>query len=391
MARRWQTLGAALTLVAAILAACGAPVSNGPIAPLPATGDDLATPETRGFRLAVTTFPPDFTAPAIAGGYSFSAHHGDMVAHHIDKGVPWPEAFAGTPYHERVEAELAARAVAGPGMPGYLAISPIAVTRDGLNGYWGRRDRGARPGAWRSRDFDDPTVVAAYVNYATDLVRRLRPAYLVYGIEVNMLAEKNPAAFARYVAMTAQVHGALRAAFPALPLVLSFHAGSIVDDPDHQIAAIEQLLPFTDILAVSSYPYMATSVGRFGPRYEDPATLPGDWFDRLAALAPDKPFAIAETGFPAESFTVPGLRVESDERQQADYVKRVLQDAERLDAVFVVWFLGQDIDALYRRVGGGSTGNVFKLFRDTGLADGQGNGRLGLTIWDAWLARPRRS
>ena len=389
MAKRRRGGNFRLAVLAPILAACVATAPAPPVAPLPASVDDLATPAVRPFRLAVTTFPPDFTETEIAGAYGFSANHGDMVAHHIDKGVPWPEALAGTAYHPRVEAELAQRAAAAPEVPRYLAISAIAVTRDGLNGYWARKDRGGRPGDWRSREFDDPAVVTAYVNYATDLVRRLEPAYLVYGIEVNMLAENDAAAFARYVTMTGQVYRALKQTFPALPLVLSFHAGTVVDDPEHQIAAIRQLLPFTDMVAVSSYPYMATSIGRIGPRHADPATLPGDWFDRLAALAPEKPFAIAETGFPAEPFAVPGLRVDSSERRQADYVKRVLRDAERLDAAFVVWFLGRDIDALYRRVGGGATGNIFKLFRDTGLADGQGNGRLALRIWDAWLDRPR--
>jgi hypothetical protein len=47
--------------------------------------------------MGVTPWPYDFTAAAQQYTYETIGAHTDLVAHHFDEGIPWPEALAGEP------------------------------------------------------------------------------------------------------------------------------------------------------------------------------------------------------------------------------------------------------------------------------------------------------
>ena len=362
--------------------------SNAPPEPV-ATGD-LSVPNSRSFDLVLNTWPIDFTPEAVDKTYAFIGQHADMVGQHIDKGIPWPEAFEGKPFHEKVQEWIDYAANRLPGKRVYLAVSPINSRRNGLNDYWANGDHDGRPGRWKKKSFDDLEVITAYVNYCNRLIELFKPVYMVYGIEANMLAEKKPELFQSYTRMTAEVYRRLKEGHPNLPLSLSFHLGTYANDELHQRKVIRQLLPYTDYITISTYPYMTISGGRFGALYPDPASIPRDWLRQVRNLAPGKPFAVAETGFPAEPFDVFLFNFPASERWQADYVKWLFKESNALDARYVMWFIPMDYDPLWRKVALLGLGSVFKLFRDTGLADDSGKERLALKIWDAWRKVPKR-
>jgi exo-beta-1,3-glucanase (GH17 family) len=147
-------------------------------------------------------------------------------------------------------------------------------------------------------------------------------------------------------------------------------------------AAISQILRYTDFIAVSSYPFTLTA---------DPGLLPADHFGVLADLAPDKPFAVDETGWPAEDVTAPYpvTRPASVATQRA-YVERLLADAEELSAVFVMWFVSRDYDDLWESyLQFQPNAALLRLWRDNGLYAGDGQRRPALETWRGWLAHRR--
>ena len=87
----------------------------------------------RSFHLAFTPLPPDATEAALDWTYRAIGDHADLIAHHFDDGVPWPEALARSAYPPLVKNEIRQRRERTPGaLRTYLAVTPISILRDGL-------------------------------------------------------------------------------------------------------------------------------------------------------------------------------------------------------------------------------------------------------------------
>lgn len=174
-----------------------------------------------------------------------------------------------------------------------------------------------------------------------------------------------------------KVYPALKKENPNLPIFLTFQIDHYYNDKENQRAAIRQLLPYTDYMAVSCYPYMEGHT---------PDNLPQDWFSQVRELAPSKPFAIAETGYPAEDVVIGDwkVKVPANEQWQAWYTRFILQESNRLNGKFVVWFFSHDYDSFLDQLKGEAArgAQLFRWWRDTGMLDGNGNPRESLHIWD---------
>jgi len=136
------------------------------------------------------------------------------------------------------------------------------------------------------------------------------------------------------------------------------------------------------------YPYM---------RGHTPDNLPQDWFSQVAELAPSKPFAIAEAGYPSEDvigrlIRRQNVRVRSSTQWQARYTHFILKETNRLNGKFVVWFFFHDYDDFLDQFEGEELRKVqfLRWWRDNGMVDGDGNPREALGIWDEWLKLPHR-
>ena len=128
--------------------------------------------------------------------------------------------------------------------------------------------------------------------------------------------------------------------------------------------------------------------------YRDPREIPANYLDEFQALAPDKPIAVTETGYIAETLDVKefGWHAEGSALWQTIWVDWLFRELNRLDAVFVIQFVPRDYDKLYDWITE-NQGEIefFKTWRDTGLWDGEGKPRPALKVWDAWLALPREN
>jgi hypothetical protein len=370
---RWRSGVAALAFAAA---ACGEGASP--------TSETAATGRPRTYALGFTDFPHAFTIEGVTHALQVVAAEGDLAVMHFDDGVPWEEARTGSPYPDAYQADLERKARALPrGHVVYLAVTPIAFERDGLAPR--RGDGGSEPlrRPWSSRAFDDPEVVEAYVAHCERMLAIFRPHYFAYAVEANMLATLAPRHWPSFLSLVRQVYPRIKAAHPTLPVFVTVQADFFHAARGAQDLSLAQLLPYTDLLAVSTYPFTVEA---------DPLRLRADHFSALTALAPGKPFAVAETAWPAEDVTAPHpVAIPGSEERQRAYVEWLLEEADRLSAVFVNWFFTRDYDELWQtHLRGLPHAPLLRLWKDTGLYAGDGRRRSALGTWRAARERPRR-
>jgi hypothetical protein len=273
----------------------------------------------------------------------------------------------------------------------YLAITPIAFLRDRL----APTLTAAGPvfqAPWDARDFDHPDVITAYTHHCHIMIDAFQPDYVAFGVEVNLFAfHAADTLYQSYVNLAGAVYADLKASYPSLPVFQTIQADAFYVDESAQRAAIAQILPSTDYVAMSTYPFADAA------RYPDqaraePEILPATFFSVIRNLDASKPFAIAETGWPAEDINAPyPIEVFSGTLYQQQYVTRLLDEADRLDARFVSVLISRDYDAFWQStLKNDPNAPILRLWKDIGIYDGAGNARPARTVWRSRLARERR-
>jgi hypothetical protein len=241
------------------------------------------------------------------------------------------------------------------------------------------------PPPWDTYAFNHPDVMSAYLAYAQRAIEHFDPDYLAIGIEVNGLLTNTPDAWSDYLELHQYVYEQLKGEYPDLPIMVSLVAPALLQgyteehDYSAQMQALEEIMPYSDYFALSLYPYMSVYTTE---------RLPDDLFQRLHELS-EKPMAIAETGYPGDSFslTLPDgvYTFESDPEKQAEYMSLLLNSAQTYDVRFVVNFVLRDYDAVWEAMGRDET---LAIWRDTGIYDEDGILRPAGDIWMDWLSRP---
>jgi hypothetical protein len=361
--------------VVAATAACKRRPENPPPPP--------AGTASRTFDLGFTDFPHDLTVAGLQAAGSFIAAEADLSVQHFDDGVPWPEALAGTAYPAGYLSELNGHLSLIPGAHRvYLAVTPLSGARDGLALYRGDTGNLPLPPPWDGYAFDHPDVAAAFLNHCVRMIDLFQPDYFAFAIEANLLLEQRAERWDALVSLLSATYAGVKAARPTLPIFVTIQAEAFHRNAALQGPAIGELLPVTDYVAVSAYPYF---------EQPDPAGLAATYFSSIAALAPAKPFAIAETGWPAEPITSPApVFVPADAAAQRVYVERLLAEADARSARFVTWFFTRDLDDAWDSVlRTNPIAPVIRMFKDLGLVDGDGAARPALAVWRDALRRPR--
>lgn len=338
--------------------------------------------DTRNFRMGFTPFPYDYTNEAVDFTYANVNYHSDMVVHHFDNGIPWDEALNGSDMSWNIQLDLNSRlSKIVPENDIYLAVTPLSTYRDKLGEYWGESENMELPEEWKNKSFSHPDVIKAFLNYCIFMIDKFDPEYFAYGIEVNMLGYHDPGGFNDYLVLLENVYPALKSSYPNLPIFLTIQLETYNNHYETQKEIVESILPFTDYLAISTYPF-----GNF----EDPGDIPVDWFSRLYDMAPKKPVAIAETAFPAENLYLETYNraIKGSEAGQWEYLELLLNNMSVLDFRFLTWFVIRDYDMLWELMEENNTDEIFKSWRDTGLIDEKGNPRPALGYWDRWLSLP---
>ena len=331
--------------------------------------------------MGFTPMPYNITVESVELTYSLLENHSDIVVHHLDSGVPWVEAYEGTPYHDKVQWEIYQRVSHLTGGKVYLALTPIDQSRTEMGGHWYSEGNMPRPDEWAMKEFDDPMIIEAYMNFCYYMIDMFDPDYFAYGIEVNMLATSNPEVFEKYMIFLEQIYPQLKSKYPDLPVFLTFQTEYYYKNLETQEPVMERLLSFTDYIALSSYPFMA---------YPDPATIPDDYFQHLHDLAPEKPFCIAETGFPSHNTTIEELyaTIPGKPEWQTQYFEYLFNSSEPMEAEFITWFVMIDYDATWEYLKE-MIDPIYRLWIETGLIDENLQPKQALNLWDEWLEKGR--
>ena len=325
--------------------------------------------QTRSFALGFTDFPYAATSEAFHEGYEIIRNDADLAVMHFDDGVPWQDAFDRQDYSVDISDELRSKTALIPrGHLVYLAITPLSFERSDIADHKGGEDT-----PWRAK-LDDPDVITAYTNHAKKMIKMFDPNYFAYAIEANMFHRSSPERWDEFVTLAASVYVDIKDTYPDLPVFITIQADFFHQDPEAQSEALIQILPYTDFIAISTYPYI----------YGDaPDSLTHDHFTAISDLAPEKPFAIAETAWPAEDISDPyPVIIEGSESAQLAYVERLIEEATDKNAVFITWFFTRDFDEFWEaQLKDNPIAPTIRLWKDTGLYDGDGNPRPALGLW----------
>lgn len=362
-----------------LLAGCaGGPL---PAGMPPPTVSGLPPQPRRGFRLGTTLWPPDLTMEAVNRVEAFVAQNCDLAAPMLLGGVPWPEAFAGTPFADNVAQKLSYRPP--PGHKLLVSLEPTDLGRKRLARYMGDEDNQPLPAPWNRLGFGAPEVQTAFANYALRVVDAMRPDWLAIGIESNLLLHNSPDAWSDYKAFHRHAYRAVKQRHPELPVCFTIEALHMLGlsdgaDPVRQRAEVLDLMDANDFLAFSIYPHMT---------YQVPRPLPDDFFDFARDLSRDaggRPMAIAESGYPSRDVRVMGLTLFGSYADQRRHMDLLLQTAERDSFEFVVNFAGIDFDRLTDRLSG-NIRDLALIWTYTGLETSDGAAKPALEVWRSWF------
>jgi len=332
---------------------------------LTATCGDSAPPgESRSYRLAASGSQLLVTGP-VTGLVLTDANLADdveLVAIHQEfYGVPWEAFSTGAwppPGWAGQMAALAASARA-MGKQVFLSVSPLDGNRSSL----APRVRvvnasevvesGWAPQCWDARTAPDgATWRQAYVHYVEWMVDTFQPAFLNVGIELNLWDIACPSAWDGMVDVVNAAYDAAKSRRASLPVFPSIQidalyglapgscppgvdAGTCYDTGYAHLAGLKR-----DRFAVSTYPYLGVV-----PSLD---ALPADWFTRAARRGSERP-VIAEAGWLSTSLvaqTAGGAcftALTSDETLAANYLDRLLSDAQRSGMDLVTWIADRDL------------------------------------------------
>jgi len=359
-------------------------------------GDVTINHTSRPFYLGLTPFPYDISGmDKIEYVYERIRTDADLICHHFDNGIPWDQALASydyTTYPTKVTDDWAFRKSHIPaGHKLYVAITPINSMRNGLAPLWNDTgDNQPLTTPWSGYSFNHADVKTAYLNYCRSVINYFNPDYIAIGVEVNLVKHLIPAQWAAYVELQSETYATLESEYPALPKFVTLTGIDLVEgysSANHtdQMAALADITPFTDYYAISLHPFFAEQPG---------AAIPADMFAKIfsSTLNTDaKPVCITETSFPAQRLTMtaydPDITLAGTAAKQKEYFTLLLDEAHRLNLVFVVNFLVRDYDTLWRTTLGAPE-DINKAWRDTEFYDEFGFRRPVLGLWEAYLALP---
>lgn len=342
--------------------------------------------QKRTFLMGVTPWPADFTVAEVDTAYAFINSHCDLVSHHFDDGIPYQEAFTQQNYPiDFVNDVNYRKSKTNAQNKILLSVSALNLTRIHKADYY-KNSTVAQSikTQWESLPINHPNVVVAYVNYMNYLINSFQPDYINYGVESNSL-QFTTAEFSLYKDFIAQVFAQLKAQHPTIPLFVSF----MVDESSEGFQNAQQLLPYTDIIGLSAYPYITISSSNSGNT--NPDIFPANYFERFITMA-NKPFAFAETGYLAENLNIPSYNLNKlgTAAWQNAYLKKILELCQDNHAEFCVWFCSKDYDAATQTmINMGVYMDLFGFWKDTGFKDQWGQKRPSYQTWLDWMAKEK--
>lgn len=211
----------------------------------------------------------------------------------------------------------------------------------------------------------DAATTQRYKDILLAFVDKYRPSYVGLGIEVNMLYEKSPADFERFVQLFDELYEAVKSVSPRTKVFTVFQlekmkglSGGLFggrNDPNNAQWHLLDRFPDSDIIAFTTYP---------GLIYKGPEQIPQDYYSDIKSHT-SKPIAFTEVGWHTASSP---LGWESSEVEQSEFVETFFNLTRGLDTEMVIWSF------LYDQ-------STIEPFNSMGLLRNDGNAK---PAWDQW-------
>ncbi len=356
-------------LVAALAALLAPGCSKSPSAP-PASGP------ARSWAMGFAGIPPVPDEAVAIATIDLWSRRADTAIQHAS--VPWDSLLAGMPADtivRRLELPLMRYYRLGKGLKIVYEIDPT----NGLN-------RGAEdPALVRlGRSISEPQVQAAYRAWAAAIDTIVHPDWLGLACETNLVRLAAPpslyAALGTLARSTAESLSAMHSRRPSLPRPVLYSSVQVetawgrLGGGGAYVGIATDLadFPFSQVLGLSSYPYLGG--------FAEPEEIPLDYFSRIATDAA-RPVMVVEGGWPTQSYAT----YVTSAAEQARWVRR---QAQLLDAARAIGWYGLEFADLALSQWPGTVDPSLRLFASIGFVDSALTPKPSLATWDSLFARP---
>ena len=322
--------------------------------------------EKRNYKMGFTTFPYEFSVESVNSTYTFITENADIYSEHIDNTIPWEalinQTALPTAFVDDIDAKVSRKINSHQLL---LSVSILNTIRTDLQkGYNGQVPT--------YNALTDEHIENGYFRYLEYLIDRLAPNYLVMAMEVNELKFNNPSKWNEYKQLGDKIRTRLKNKYPSLKIAESFTLHSWYQKSTEAINDIREYSSTSDFLAISFYPFIMQKHTK--------EEFQGA-FDFLHSQTL-KPIAFVETNALAQNLSIPNLNVfiPSSETEQNIYLETLLENAQKQNYEFVIWWTHRDYDKLLPFFPEEAK-DLGLIWRDTGLLNEDGNERLAYSTW----------
>jgi hypothetical protein len=333
--------------------------------PLP-TRTPAAVGAPRPYVMGFSSQPPAPGDEAYKATFRFIGEMGEVVL--IQRAPPWDDFLPGATISDRTQALTALERDQARvnNLKLFLAVDATdPADRGQLN---------ALPPELIGHDFSDSRVRSAFIAYAQYLALNYKPAYLALGVEMDLYyGRRGDGPFRNFQSVYFEAYDAVKRASPNTLVFPTFQyegmIGALRSGERAQVAwsLVNRFEPKIDMLAIASYPHFL---------YKTPEEVPANYYNALIGRL-DRPIAFTSIGWPA---AVEGIDPAAAEAAQANFLRRVLFNADELRARMIIWYLARDPTV--------DLGPTFKPLSTMGLFAADGRSKPGLQLWRLLVDRP---
>lgn len=350
--------------LAAVVAACGGGGGGGESDP------PVQDASTRSWRMGFGGIPPQPVASVVVESIDMWSERAELAA--MLPETPWAELLAGADANALIARDHLP--LANYYRSKGLKVLVVVELNDGLA-------RGAEAPQLQAlgRSLSEPTVQQALRRYAVAVANVLQPDWLCLGAETNLVRLLAPADLYAAVRQSANdaardVHAAgltrppvlfssvqVETAWGLLPGQSPGFAGIATDYSD---------FPFSELIGLSSYPYLS---------FNRPVDIPANWYSRVLA-GTSLPAMVVEGGWP--SLSIAGHSSSQDIQRAYIDQHAVLLDSIGAIGVVQLYFADLELSTFSQPI----PSNLYN-FVSLGLTDTDFQPKKALASWDRLFSK----
>ena len=324
----------------------------------------------RNFAMGFTSWPYGPNQIDVDNTYDFIMNEGDIYVEHLDDKIPWDSYINNTALPVDFENNMNSKANRKPaGKNMLLSVSFLNSDRNNI-----QTDLdGSIP---NFTYLNDQVIEDAYFKHLDYLIELFNPNYAVVSIESNDLKNKNETKWQEFKLLMNNIRARVKIKYPNLKISESITLHNWYEpEVDNQSAYISEIKDYVnqfDFVSISFYPFFK---GQHEAKHFQKA------FDFLHQNT-SKPIAFVETNHLANDLSVDAfdLEISSDLEEQNEYLETLLINAHNHNYEFVIWWAHRDFDQLWETFPD-DVKDLGKLWRDTGLLEGDGSKRPSYETW----------